>query len=131
MRVDFKKGDIKKHAFDVASEDYASFETGIVHKVCSTFALGREMEWCARQFVLEMIDEDEEGVGTFLEIKHKSPVFSGERVEVTAEVASMIENELICKIEVKVGRRLIAKGRTGQKILSKEKINQIFTSLGR
>lgn len=131
MRADFKRGDFKRHSFDVSSEDFASFEKGIVHKVCSTFALGREIEWCSRQFVLEMIGEDEEGIGTFLEIEHKSPALFGERVEVTAQIESIIENELICEIEAKVGSRQIARGRTGQKILSKEKINQIFTSLGR
>jgi fluoroacetyl-CoA thioesterase len=131
MRAEFNLGDLKKHSFDVSSEDFASFETGIVHKVCSTFALGREMEWCSRQFVLEMIDKDEEGVGTFLEIKHISPAFFEEHVEVIAQIESFIKNELICRIEVKVGNRQIATGRTGQKILSKEKINQIFTSLER
>lgn len=129
--VDLSIGDFKKHTFTVSLEDYASFETGTVHKVCSTFALGREMEWCSRQFVLEIISEEQEGIGTFLEIKHKSPAFLGEHVELVAKVASMVNNELICDLEVKVEERLIACGRTGQKILSKEKINQIFTSLER
>ena len=47
------------------------------------------------------------------------------------EIESIIENELICTIRVKAGNRQIASGRTGQKILSKIKINQIFTSLER
>ncbi len=131
MKAIFKIGDVKKHLFQVAAEDFASFQTGLVHKVCSTFALGREMEWASRQFVREMIDKHEEGVGTLLEIRHLSPAFLGEHVEVIAEIESIIENELICTIRVKAGNRQIASGRTGQKILSKIKINQIFTSLER
>lgn len=131
MKVNFEIGDVKKHRFTVSSKDFASFDMGTVHKVCSTFALGREIEWCSRQFVLEMIDEDEEGIGTFLEIEHKSPGFLDEEMEVMARVKCINENELICDIEVKIGTRFVARGRTGQKILSKEKINQIFTSLER
>ena len=39
---------------------------GLVHTVLSTFALGRELEWAARLFVLEMKSVDEEGIGTEL-----------------------------------------------------------------
>jgi len=131
MMLKFEKGDAKKHSFKVRESDFATFEAGTVHEVCSTFALGREMEWSSRLFVLEMIEENEEGIGTFLEIRHHSPAFLGEQVEMTALVESIINNELICKIEVKVRKKLIASGRTGQKILSKKKINQIFTSLER
>ena len=39
---------------------------GLVHTVLSTFALGRELKWVARLFVLEMKSVDEEGIGTEL-----------------------------------------------------------------
>ena len=129
--VKFKKGDSKVHVFQVSPEDFAAFDSGVVHKVCSTFALSREMEWSSRLFVLDMIEASEEGIGTFLEIKHISPAFFGSTIEMVATVESFINNELICKIHAKVGDREIASGRTGQKILTKEKINQFFTSLER
>lgn len=131
MTPKFKKEDKKAHTFQVKEQDFATFNTGVVHKVCSTFALSREMEWASRLFVLEMTEDNEEGVGTFLEIEHQSPAFLNDRVEITASVESIIGNELICRIEVKVGDRKVARGRTGQKIFTKEKINQIFTSLER
>ena len=87
------------------------------------------MEWSSRLFVLEMVEEHEEGVGTSLEIKHLAPAFVGEQVEITATFESLTKNELFCRIEVSVGNRKIAMGRTGQKILTKEKINQIFSRL--
>ncbi len=89
------------------------------------------MEWSSRLFVLDMCDSDEEGVGTMLQIEHKSPAFVGEVVNLEARVMSFEKNELICAIKVVVGDRLVALGKTGQKIMSKDKITQIFTSLER
>ena len=129
MKNPFGIGDVKRHLFEVRPEDIAQFESGLVHSVCSTFKLGKEMEWSSRLFVLEMVEEHEEGVGTSLEIKHLAPAFVGEQVEVTATFESLTKNELFCRIEVSVGNRKIAMGRTGQKILTKEKINQIFSRL--
>ncbi len=125
----FKVGDVKAHQFQVLESDVAQFETGLVHSVCSTFKLAKEMEWSSRLFVLEMCEESEEAVGTRLEINHQSPAFIGDEVEVLATIESLEKNELICSIQVKVGERLIASGKTGQKILSKEKINRIFSRL--
>jgi hypothetical protein len=51
----------------VQPADTAAFETGQVHPVYATFALARDLEWAGRQFVLEMLDEDEE----------RGPVFDG------------------------------------------------------
>ena len=122
-------GDTRSHQYRVTSKDFASFATGTVHQVCSTFALAREMEWSSRLFVLDIKSEAEEGVGTMLEIAHKSPAFEGELLELTACLISLDKNELICEIEVRVGERLIATGKTGQKILNKERVRQIFTRL--
>lgn len=87
------------------------------------------MEWSSRLFVLEMTEGDEEGIGTLLEIAHCGPAFDGEVLEITATYDSLTGNELICMIDVRVGDRQVATGRTGQKILKKERINQIFTRL--
>ena len=129
MKNPFKAGSAKVHTFTVSEHDVAQFETGLVHRVCSTFKLAQEMEWSSRLLVLDMIESDEEGVGTSLEIKHISPAFVGDQVKVTAIFNTLINNELICEIEVNVGDRKIAMGKTGQKILSKHKISQIFNRL--
>jgi hypothetical protein len=64
----------------VLNEDCASFESGNVHPVYATFALGRDAEWACRLFVLEMKEAYEEGIGTFLTIHHKSPALVGSNV---------------------------------------------------
>lgn len=112
----------------VQAADVAAFHGKVVHPVCSTFTLAREIEWATRQFVLEMRDDDEEGVGTFLSIDHKSPAFIDETVTITATVESLKANELICAYEAKVDNRLIATGKTGQKILPRKKLAALFNT---
>jgi fluoroacetyl-CoA thioesterase len=126
MKSVFRIGDKKEYRKIVAAEDVAAFQGEIVHNVCSTFALARDVEWTTRQFVLEMKDDDEEGVGTFLTIQHRSPAFVGEQIEFFGTVDELNGHELICLFEAKVGNRLIATGKTGQKILKKEKIKSLF-----
>jgi fluoroacetyl-CoA thioesterase len=122
----FKKGDQKSFKRIVLESDCAIFNRELLHRVCSTFALARDFEWSSRLFFLEMKDADEEGVGTMLSIDHRSPAFVGEEVLFTATVEKIEKNELICTIEATVGDRVIAIGKTGQKMLKKEKLKELF-----
>lgn len=130
MKKVFEKGDLKVHSFEVIEADIAAFNGDVVHSVCSTFALAREIEWSTRLFVLEMKDAEEEGIGTKLEIEHKGPAFVGERIEIEARVESLERNELICRYIARVGGRVVAEGITGQKVLPKQKITDLFKRLG-
>jgi fluoroacetyl-CoA thioesterase len=118
----------KTTSYTVQAGDVAAFNGEIVHHVCSTFVLAREIEWTTRQFVLEIREDDEEGIGTHVSIEHKSPAFVGEAIIFTARIEQLTGNELICTYEARVGDRLIAIGKTGQKILKKEKLKKIFTA---
>lgn len=131
MKNVFKPGDVKIHRFKVSENDVAQFDLGLVHDVCSTFKLAKEIEWSSRLFVLDMIEAYEEGIGTHLSIDHKSPAFPGEEVEIEAIYKALKGNELFCDINARAGGRVVAKGITGQKILNKEKINEIFSRLNK
>ena len=126
MKLIFKPGDQKSFSRKVEESDCAIFNGEMLHRVCSTFSLARDFEWSSRLFFLEMKDDDEEGVGTMLSIDHKSPEFVGEEILFTATVEKVEKNELICTIEANVGSRLIATGKTGQKMLKKEKLSRLF-----
>lgn len=126
MKDIFKPGDRKQITYVVQQADVAAFGGQVVHPVCSTFALAREAEWAGRQFVLEMRDAHEEGIGTQLVIDHKSPAFVGEEIVLTAMIDKIDNHEIICSFEASVNGRIIAVGKTGQKILSREKINRLF-----
>jgi predicted thioesterase len=129
MKEIFAIGDEKSYHRKVSPDDVAAFHGDIVHPVCATFSLARDIEWTTRQFVLEIREDNEEGIGTFLSIEHKSPAFVGEEIIVTARIDSLNGNELICSYEARVGTRLIATGRTGQRILKRDKLAQIFSSV--
>jgi predicted thioesterase len=128
MRNPFQEGDTRHFHKLITEADFARFEAGLVHPVCSTFALAQAMEWASRLFVLEMKDPDEEGIGTMLHIDHHSPAFAGETLLIEATYKTLHQNELRCTIAVKAGERLIATGQTGQKILKKEKIHLLLTN---
>lgn len=122
----FKPGDRKTFKHLVNQQDVAAFHGEVVHPVCATFSLARDIEWTTRQFVLEMREDDEEGIGTFLSIEHKGPAFVGEEIFFEAWVDSIERNELICHYQARVGDRLVAIGKTGQKILKKDKLNRLL-----
>ncbi len=126
MKNIFKKGDVKIFRKKVVEADQAIFQGELLHPVCSTFALARDFEWSSRLFFIEMKDADEEGVGTSLHIQHKSPAFVGEEVVFTATVEEINGMELVCGIEARVIDRLIAVGKTGQKMFKKGKLSSIF-----
>lgn len=100
-----------------------------VHPFFSTFALGREAEWACRQFVLQMKEDDEEGIGTFLNIRHVSPAFLNDTVTFIATVKLIEGHRIDCDFQAKVGERLIAEGEQGQKILKKEKVERLIQSV--
>ena len=120
------RGSQKLHNFTVKSTDLATFESGPVHPVCSTFALAREAEWAGRLFILQVKQPEEEGIGTFVEIRHNSPAFEGETVSIVATAEGVTDGELLINFSARVGTRLVATGRTGQRLLPKEKITALF-----
>ena len=129
MKSIFRRGDEKQLAFVVSDADVATFPTGIVHQVYSTFALVRDAEWTTRQFVLEMRENDEEGIGTMVSVVHHSPALIGEEVVITGRIKRISHHEIICNFDAKVGTRLIASGETGQKIMKRVKFEKLFSSI--
>lgn len=129
MKNPFSVGDKKAFTHLVKEEDTPLFPEGKVHPVYSTYALARDAEWTTRLFVLEMKEKDENGIGTFVNVVHHSPALVGDEVIFYGTFESLNKNEITCSFEAKVGERLIASGSTGQKILKKEKLQNIFSAL--
>lgn len=128
MKDIFKPGDQKVYRKKVEEADTAEFFSGMVHPVYSTFSIARDAEWSGRLFVLELRDEDEEGIGTSITVLHHSPAFPGEEIIFTSTLKSIHRNEIITSYEAKTGGRLIASGEQGQKIFKREKINRLFST---
>lgn len=125
----FHIGDTKTHHKVVAEDDVAAFDSGKVHPVYATFALARDAEWACRLFVLEMKEADEEGIGTFVTVEHISPALVGQTVTFVATIKELKGNSIVCTYTASVGNRLIAQGEQGQKIMKKERLKQLFSSL--
>jgi predicted thioesterase len=122
-------GDQLSLNFNVSEADLAAFNGEMVHPFYSTFALGRDAEWTCRQFVLKMKEADEEGIGTFLNIRHKSPALLGETVQITATISRLEGNQIDCSFNVHIGERIIAEGEQGQRILKKSRIETLSAHL--
>ena len=129
MKQIFAPGSSMTYTKVVTKQDTAAFESGAVHPVYATFAIARDAEWAGRLFVLEMKDDDEEGIGTSVQIDHHSPALVGETVVFEAIIDELYKNVVGCTFSAYVGHRLIASGRTGQKILKKDKLEQLFAGI--
>jgi predicted thioesterase len=129
MKNPFKIGDIQTYRHIVEGADAARFESGEVHNVYSTFALGRDAEWAGRLFVLEMKEAGEEGIGTGLTVTHHAPALMGQEVVFAATLTEVNKNEVVVDYTAKVGDRIVASGKTWQKIIKKEKLDALFNSL--
>lgn len=125
MKQVFQIGDKISLEFTVGSDDLASFNNEEVHPFYSTFALGRDVEWTCRQFVLKIKEADEEGIGTFLNIRHLSPAMIGSRVQIESVIVNLKGNQIDCEWEARIGDRVIAQGEQGQKILKLDKVQRL------
>ncbi|PCJ67423.1 MAG: hypothetical protein COA58_03635 [Bacteroidetes bacterium] len=125
MKQLFKYGDTKQFYKTVSKNDTAKFNGKEVHPYYSTFALARDAEWTSRLFVIDMKEVDEEGIGTFVNVIHKSPAKIGDEIRFIATLKSVIRNEVVCTINAKVGNRLIATVETGQKILDEDELETL------
>lgn len=126
MKNLFPIGAQKIFRSSVTEEKLARFDAGLVHPVYSTFALGKDVEWACRLFVLEMKEEGEEGVGSYLSIEHLSPAPLGCEVEITATLEGVHGNEVTCSYEVRSSDRLIAKGIQRQRIIDAIRFQQLI-----
>lgn len=125
----FAIGATKTYTHTVVDTDAARFDSGEVHPVYSTFSIARDAEWAGRLFVLEMKEADEEGIGTGITVTHHAPALMGQEVIFTATLTEVNKNEVIVDYTAHTGERLVATGKTWQKILKKEKIERLFEGL--
>lgn len=113
----------------MTEDKLASFESGLVHPVYSTFALGKDVEWAGRLFVLEMKEEGEEGVGSYLSIEHLYPAPLGSQVLIVSTLSAVEGSKVVCDFEVWANGHLVAKGRQEQRILDKKRFEQLIQKI--
>lgn len=129
LKNPFTPGDIKVYEVTVTKDKLAEFESGLVHPVYSTFALGKDAEWACRLFVLEMKDPGEEGIGAHLSVDHLYPAPLGSRVKIEARLEEVKDNAVICSFEAKANGHLVARGRQVQKIIDKASFDGLIANI--
>lgn len=129
MKNPFVPGDQKRFVTTVTESKLAEFDSGVVHPVYGTFALGRDAEWACRLFVLEMKEVGEEGIGSYLSIEHHYPAPLGSTVEILATLERVEKNEVVCNYEAFSNGKMIASGRQVQRIIQKQRFDALLATI--
>ncbi|MCS7162300.1 MAG: hypothetical protein NZ958_03070 [Bacteroidia bacterium] len=121
MRLLYAPGAQKRYKTEVLPDKVAQFHGQVVHPYYATFALAQDAEWACRLFVLDMKEEDEEGIGTYISVHHIAPAPVGAAVEIVATLLWVREQTIHCAYEVFWEGRRIAYGEQTQKIIPKRR----------
>jgi predicted thioesterase len=112
--------------FVVSDEMRPIFDRIAVHQVCSTWSLVHYMELAGRKILLEYLESHEEGVGSRVECDHMAPARVGRTVRVVATVSSVNDRELVCDVVAFNGPRMVASGRTWQRVFPRPVLERIL-----
>lgn len=130
MKNPFRIGDTREYRTVVTEDKLARFaDEGLVHPVYGTFALAQDAEWVCRLFVLEMKEAGEEGVGSFVSVRHVSPAPLGSEVRLVATLERVEGNAVWCRWQAFAGERLVAEGEQEQRILDKARFERLLDKL--
>lgn len=107
----------------VTPEMTAQFaDLGPVHPVYSTWSMVRHMELACRKIILPYLEADEEAVGYSISVTHLAPTPVGMRVTVTARLAQIDGNRIVCTVEATNERARIGEGTQVQVVLPKQRL---------
>ncbi len=126
MKSGMKVGDTAVVQAVVTPDMFAQFEGNVVHPAYSTVSMVYHMEWASRKIILPYLEENEEGIGAAVSVKHIAPTTEGTTVTVTATLTEFRDNVVITKVEAKNETQVIGVGKVKQVILPKQKIQQML-----
>lgn len=112
----------------VTSDMYAQFEGEVVHPAYSTVSMVYHMEWAARQIILPYLEEDEEGIGGAVSVRHRAPTTAGEKIQVTATLTELKGRAVVTTVEVRNSKEIAGTGEVTQFILPKDQIEKKLLS---
>jgi fluoroacetyl-CoA thioesterase len=126
MKPGMKVGETAVVQTIVTPDMFAQFEGNVVHPAYSTVSMVYHMEWASRKIILPYLEEDEEGIGAAVSVKHIAPTTEGATVTVTATLTELRDNVVITKVEARNETHVIGVGEVKQVILPKKKIQQML-----
>lgn len=101
----------------ITPEMAATVDGEVIHEVYGTQALVGHMEQVCRNLLVDHLEEGEEGIGHHIDVTQRSPVPVGATVELTATVAQVSPQRLMCEVVVRWNGRMVARGSFDQRIV--------------
>ena len=117
MKPTIQVGNSASFTFCVTPEMQPTFGGETVHPVCSTWDMAHQFELAARQTLEPHLDEDEQGIGSFISIDHCAPAPVGKTVFVEAIISEIDESSVVCTLSAKIDSLVCATGKQVQRVL--------------
>lgn len=120
MRPGPARGDTESIEIVVTDDMTATVGGREIHPIYGTGALVAHIEEVCRALLEPHLEPDEEGVGYRIEAVHASPATVGTKLTVTATVADVGPQRLLCEVAVRDGTRRVANGSFEQRVVDRE-----------
>lgn len=122
-------GTTEEFSVTVTEDMLPVFEGQVVHAVMSTVSMIYYMEWAGRRVILPYLEEDEEGSGFAVDIKHVGPAVVGQEVTFRATCVQVTEKRVVCEVTADTTRNRVGVGTFTQAIFKKDEIKRRFEEL--
>lgn len=112
--------------------DFEQAEPGLgrLHPVYATYWLTRHAELASRKIILPFLEQDEEGIGYEVRIRHLASALPGMRVDLTARLREQRGNRVYADVEaVNELGDVIGEGGTTQVVLPRDALETSFRRL--
>ncbi|WP_409305853.1 thioesterase family protein [Peribacillus sp. SCS-155] len=122
MKEGIKEG--QKAFFEclVTPHMFAQFEGNLIHPAYSTATMVYHMEYTSRKLILPYLDEDEEGMGASVNIRHLAPAAENNKIQFIAIISRLDKNIVYSEVEARNEKGMIGTGTVVQIILPKKEI---------
>lgn len=129
MKAGLELGNQAEVTFRVTEEMCPAFDDVVVHCVCSTWTIVQYMEVAGRKVLAPHLEPNEEGVGSHVSCDHLGPAPVGSDVKVIATASRVADRELVCDTAAFCGEKMIAMGKTVQRIFPKDVLKRILKEM--
>ena len=104
----------------------ARFFDASVHPLYATFAIVEHAEYVSRCLIRSHLRDDEDAVGSAVEIRHLGPAGVGAVITHEARFREEERGRIICDVEVREGERVIAACVTVQQVLPRATVMSLY-----
>ncbi|MFS0781922.1 thioesterase family protein [Bacillus sp. 1P06AnD] len=124
MKPGMKIGMAESITVEVSEDMFARFEDKVIHPAFSTVSMVYHMEWASRKIILPYLNEDEEGLGASVNLKHTGMSPAHSKVTITAVLKEIVNNIIVTEVEAFNEKERIGVGTVKQIVLPKAEIEK-------